>query len=151
MEKDYLLRRSGVAFRYEPEKENAVVSSSSSTKRTATDNVADGLFIGEDKPTVHSEKRARSKRAAKTTSRSPEKQKKRGVAESSSDSDDTADETSTPTAKPRRKPETQTETDSDPRGSLDTVEWPREVSTNDETPPRLYKIRRDDDPTDPRS
>ena len=143
MKKDYLLRRRGVSFRYNPQWENAFAWTSSSTKQTEADSVAedvaDGLPIGAEKPSLHSERRAFAERSAWTTTRSPEKQKRRRIAESSSDSKDTADDPQTPTATMTAmeltgsKPEARTATEKYLHENEDAGERTPEVSSNDGT------------------
>ena len=73
MKKGYLLRRSGVAFRYEQQGEKEVTGPSFSTNRgTVTqDKVAQkeagGLPIRADKPSAHKERRERAGRIKRTT------------------------------------------------------------------------------------
>ena len=110
------------------------------------EGVANDLPIGADKPSLQSERRARTKRSARTTTQSPEKQKRRRIAEPSSNSVDTVNDTQTPTATAMTtatamatagsKPEARTETEMDLHENEDAGERVPEVSTNDETPPR---------------
>ena len=145
MKKGYLLRRSGVASRCDPQWENAVVRPSASTKRITAESVAegvtDGLPIEADRPSLQRKSRARAKRSARTSTRSPghekSRERKRRIAQSSSDSEETADDTQTPTATATAgsEPEARTATQRDLDENEDAGEKTLEMSANDKTPP----------------